>query len=83
MELNVEFPEKLEFLFEPSRYKVLYGGRGSGKSWGVARALLVIGLQKSTRVLWLEKTERNGGTELCVPLLARHCLIGGIYEFPR
>ena len=44
-------PEKLGFLFEPSRYKVLYGGRGSGKSWGVARALISTALQKPIRVL--------------------------------
>ena len=51
MEVNFEFPEKLGFLFEPSRYKVLYGGRGSGKSWGVARALISTALQKPIRVL--------------------------------
>ena len=51
MEVNFEFPEKLGFLFEPARYKVLYGGRGSGKSWGVARALISIALQKPIRVL--------------------------------
>ena len=51
MELDVEFPEKIGFLFEPSRYKVLYGGRGSGKSWGVARALLLMGMNKPIRVL--------------------------------
>jgi phage terminase large subunit len=36
-----EFPEKLEFLFKPKRYKTLYGGRAGCKSWGVARALLI------------------------------------------
>jgi len=51
MEVNFEFPEKLGFLFDKSRYKVLYGGRGSGKSWGVARALISIALQKPVRVL--------------------------------
>ena len=48
---NIEFPLKLQCLFEPSRYKVLYGGRGGAKSWGIARALLVIGSTKPTRVL--------------------------------
>jgi phage terminase large subunit len=38
-------------LFEPSRYKVLYGGRGGAKSWGVARALLIKGAAKPIRVL--------------------------------
>lgn len=48
--MQVEFPEKLDCLFEPARYKVLYGGRGGAKSWGVARALLILGAQKKLRI---------------------------------
>lgn len=51
MAVKAEFPEKLQCLFRPSRYKVLYGGRGGSKSWGVARALLILGAQKPIRVL--------------------------------
>lgn len=46
-----KFPESLSFLFEPSRYKVAYGGRGGAKSWGIARALLIKGAEKPIRVL--------------------------------
>jgi phage terminase large subunit len=46
-----DFPEKLQVLFQPSRYKVLYGGRGGAKSWGIARALLMMGASKPLRVL--------------------------------
>lgn len=48
---QLELPAKLEALFTPSRYKVLYGGRGGSKSWGVARALLVKGSEKKLRIL--------------------------------
>ena len=48
---KVEFPSKLRCLFEPNRYKVLYGGRGGAKSWGIARALLVLGSKKPIRIL--------------------------------
>ena len=48
---KAEFPLKLQCLFKPSRYKVLYGGRGGAKSWGVARALLIKGAQAPIRVL--------------------------------
>ena len=48
---QAEFPEKLSILFDPARYKVLYGGRGGAKSWGIARALLIIGARKPTRIL--------------------------------
>jgi len=50
---NAQFPAKLECLFNPknSRYRVLYGGRGGAKSWGVARALLIKGAQAPLRIL--------------------------------
>jgi len=50
---KVEFPEKLKCLFNPEsiRYRVLFGGRGGAKSWGVARALLIKCLQKPLRIL--------------------------------
>ena len=48
---NVQFPAKLAFLFEPQRYKVCYGGRGGAKSWGIARALLILGAKSSLRIL--------------------------------
>jgi len=48
---RAEFPEKLACLFQPARYKVLYGGRGGAKSWGIARALLILAAQRPIRVL--------------------------------
>ena len=57
----VDFPIKLQMLFEPCRYKVLYGGRGGAKSWGVARALLVIGVKKPTRVLCAREFQNSIG----------------------
>ena len=48
---KAEFPLKLQPLFKPSRYKVLYGGRGGAKSWGIARALLILGAKKPLRIL--------------------------------
>ena len=40
------FPAKLQCLFLPKRYKVLWGGRDAGRSWGCARALLLMGAGK-------------------------------------
>jgi len=48
---NAEFPVKLSFLFEPCRYKVAYGGRGGAKSWGIARALLILAAKSQLRIL--------------------------------
>ena len=47
----IKFPPAFEALFRPARYKVFYGGRGGGKSWMVARALLIKGLDRKVRVL--------------------------------
>jgi phage terminase large subunit len=58
---EVNFPIKLQMLFDPCRYKVLYGGRGGAKSWGVARALLVIGVKKTTRVLCAREFQNSIG----------------------
>src|SRR5665648_480717 len=51
MAQTIQLPEKLRFLFEPSRYKVCYGGRGGGKSWGFATALIAIAGASYKRVL--------------------------------
>jgi phage terminase large subunit len=80
MQLDLEFPEKLGFLFEPSRYKVLYGGRGSGKSWGVARALLTIGIHRPIRVLCARELQ-NSITDSVHALLADQIKTMGIEPF--
>lgn len=57
--MAIEFPDKLAFLFEPHRYKVAYGGRGSGKSWSFARALLLLGAQKPMRILCAREIQKS------------------------
>jgi len=50
---KAQFPAKLECLFQPEsiRYRVLFGGRGGAKSWGIARALLIKAIQNPLRIL--------------------------------
>jgi phage terminase large subunit len=43
---SIQLPKKAAVLFEPHTYKVLYGGRGSGKSWSFAKSLLVLGRRR-------------------------------------
>ncbi len=57
--IKAEFPDKLQFLFEPAPYKVSHGGRGSGKSWGFARALLIQAAMRPLRVLCARETQRS------------------------
>lgn len=56
---EVLFPRSLDFLFQPARYKVAHGGRGSGKSWGVARALLILGAGKKLRILCCREIQNS------------------------
>jgi len=56
---TAKFPAKLSFLFQPAPYKVAHGGRGSGKSWGVARALLILGAQRPLRILCAREVQKS------------------------
>lgn len=58
-EVQIQIPKKLRFLFEPSRYKCAYGGRGSGKSWAAATALLIRGVQKQTRIICAREVQKS------------------------
>src|SRR6185312_13719675 len=59
MASNAQFPAKLRFLFQPKRYKVAYGGRGGAKSWGFARALLLLGASKPLRILCAREIQKS------------------------
>lgn len=56
---NVEFPEKLAGIFDEAKYKIFRGGRGGGKSWGIARALVLMSLQRKIRVLCSRETQKS------------------------
>jgi phage terminase large subunit len=81
-ETVARFPKKLRFLFDPSRYKVARGGRGSGKSWGVALALLIRGSGQTTRVLCTREVQKS--IQQSVHQLLRDQIealgLGGFYE---
>ena len=52
MELHKIKIRKAQFgLFKPYRYKIMYGGRGSGKSWDISDALILISLEIKCLVL--------------------------------
>lgn len=56
---TAQFPAALQRLFQPARYKFIKGGRGSGKSWGVARALLIQGASEKHRVLCTREIQKS------------------------
>ena len=58
-QIKTGIPTKLMMLFEPHRYKVLWGGRGSTKSWSVADALLLEGTQQEERYLCAREVQKS------------------------
>lgn len=59
IQLDAEFPKLLRPIFEPARYKVMYGGRGGAKSWAAARALLLMAAQTEMRVLCAREVQKS------------------------
>ena len=52
MQINISLPDKLHEVFSgDARYRGAYGGRGSGKSVGFCKMLLVRSIQKPLRIL--------------------------------
>lgn len=54
-----QFPEKAGLLFKPARFKVLYGGRDSAKSWSIARALLLEGAERPLAVGCFREVQKS------------------------
>lgn len=58
--LNLKIPAKMKFLFKKGkRYKIAYGGRGSGKSWSIARALIIMAYQSKLRILCAREIQES------------------------
>jgi phage terminase large subunit len=58
-EVRAQFPSKLRYLFEPHRYKVARGGRGSAKSWSFARALLIQAEAEELRIGCFREVQKS------------------------
>lgn len=56
---TIKFAPIYKALFQHYRYKVYYGGRGGGKSWAFARALLLVGASRTIRVLCAREIQRS------------------------
>lgn len=55
----IKFPKVFKPLREPKRYKVMYGGRGSSKSWTVARQLLIMGAERKLLILCTRELQKS------------------------
>jgi phage terminase large subunit len=59
VELDINITEDFEPFMEPRRYKVAYGGRGSGKSWSIAQLLIMQAYTKKTRILCAREIQKS------------------------
>ena len=79
---TIQMPAWADRLNEPSRYKVMYGGRGGGKSWTIARALLIDGIKNPGRILCTRETMKSMADSVH-EVLSRQISemnLGGMYE---
>ncbi len=74
--MQAHFPAKLAFLWQPKRYKVAYGGRGAGRSWGFARALLLRGAANPHRVLCVREFQNSIGESVHRVLADQNTALG-------
>ena len=58
-QIDLEIPDKIQEIYKPSRYKVFHGGRGSGKSWGVARWLIQIACLEGATILCTREYQKS------------------------
>lgn len=59
LNLNLNITPKFRPFLEPKRYKVAYGGRGSGKSWTVAQLLVMKAMTSSCRILCAREIQKS------------------------
>ena len=84
-ETVVDFPAPFQPLFQPHRYKVYYGGRGSGKSMSFARALLILGATRPLTVLCTREiqTSINDSVHRLLREQADALGLGGFYTVTK
>ena len=58
-DMAVEFLNKLRFLFQPATLKVIYGGRGGGKTEGVAVALIILAQTRKLRIACFREFQKS------------------------
>ena len=59
MQVDAQLPYYSRGLFMPRRYKVYWGGRGAARSWSFARAILIMGSQRTMRILCCREYQKS------------------------
>lgn len=60
MTIRIKVAPAFKPLFvKPARYRIAYGGRGSGKSWGFARVLIAKSYERKRRILCTRELQKS------------------------
>jgi len=59
MKVKIDITKKFKPFMAHHRYKIAYGGRGSGKSWSIAQLLVKMAWEKPTRILCSREIQRS------------------------
>jgi phage terminase large subunit len=59
MKVNLKITKKFQPFLEQHRYKIAYGGRGSGKSWSIAQLLVLAAWKNPVRILCSREIQRS------------------------
>lgn len=83
---SLTIPQWATCLLEPKRYKVIYGGRGGGKSWAFAVVLLSVGCHRPIRVLCareLQVSIADSVHKLLADIIASDARLSAFYEVQK
>jgi phage terminase large subunit len=84
--IDVDTPPAYRILYEPPigsvRYRVLWGGRGAGRSWQIARRLLVAGRERQHRILCTREWQNSikDSVQRVLRDQIRYLGLGGFYK---
>ena len=84
-EKRIKIPPAFKGLSAKKRYKIYYGGRGSGKSWAAAKTLLALGFARSLRILCAREIQKSISDSVHKLLTEQlnDMGLGGFYEITR
>lgn len=80
MKVKLKITKQFQPFLEHHRYKVAYGGRGSGKSWSIAQMLVKLAWEKPTRILCAREIQKSIGDSV-LQLLADTIERMGLQEY--
>lgn len=58
-QIPLQFPVKLQPIFQPRRFKVMHGGRGGGKSHTIAQVLIAMSMRSKLRILCVREVQKS------------------------